>query len=1554
MTPFSCIVLGSESLLVACADSLLTRGHSIAAVITRDAEIRQWATDKGLTVLEDARAFDGSVDWLLSIANLDIIPVSVLARAQKGGINFHDGPLPRYAGLNTPNWALIEGAQDYGITWHMIEGGVDEGDILAQRLFDIADDETAYSLNAKCYAAAMDSFGDVLDQLETGDLERVVQDFSTRKLYTRATRPDAGAVLDLSQPADVLHRLVRALDFNGYWNPLCAAKLQVGSDTGSDGDPKILLIGTAELAPGSEAPAGSVLAVDDSTVTIACGRAALRLGGLHLSDGRPIRPADQFKAGDILPILDADARSDLTKRLVATQKSEPKWRAALAALPLANLPLAKPRSDAPAKTTRHTIAVPAGTTLTEVETLAITLALALRSSGTEAAGVALSTDELQRNAVPDMICDWIPVQIDQYASLSELQNHVGEVLANARQDGGFAADLVGRAPELRQTAGSGLCPDIGCAIGRARHINGCAATLCLNGGTLTLEVDSARLDVRAAQLLVGRIEMLITALSTASGGGGTLKDLPALPEAERRQVLVEWNSTAQDATDQSTIPAEFAAQVARTPDATALVYENEHLTYQELAAQVDDLAGVLRQRGVTVGAHVGIYLGRGSDLVIAVLATMAAGAAYVPLDPAYPADRIAHFIADSQASVILTDTSMQGQLPDTDSADVLCLDALQDAPVPENQPATEKPKPEDLAYVIYTSGSTGTPKGVMVRHGNVANFFAAMDQRIPHQPGDCWLAVTSLSFDISVLELFWTLSRGFKLVLSSDDARLQLSNGPIATSDRGMDFNLFYWGNDDGPGPRKYELLLEGAKFADKHGFNAVWTPERHFHAFGGPYPNPAVTGAAVAAVTQNIGVRAGSCVAPLHHPARIAEEWSVIDNLTAGRAGIGFASGWQPDDFILRPENTPPANKPALFEAIETVRKLWRGEEVAFPRQDGGEHAVITQPRPVSAELPVWVTTAGNPETWREAGSIGANVLTHLLGQSVDEVAGKIVVYHDALRAAGHDPRDHKVTLMLHSYLADTREEARAIAREPMKDYLRAAAGLIKQYAWAFPAFKKPVGVKNPFEMDLGMLSEEELEAILDFAFERYFEDSGLFGTIPDALHRVEQLKRIGVDEIACLIDYGIAPDVVLEGLKPLADVLRLSNVPQEIAADDVSLAAQIMRHGVTHMQCTPSMARMITADTDARPVLGRLSHLLVGGEALPGDLVASLREATAAQIHNMYGPTETTIWSTMQTLVSLPAGTAQIGAPIANTTVYVVDEALNPQPVGVPGELLIGGAGVTAGYWQQPELTAERFIPDPFADVGANVTSTHLYRTGDLVRWREDGQLDFLGRSDHQIKIRGQRIELGEIETALAAMDGISGAVVIARETAGDTRLIAYVTGPISPDQAALKAELSQKLATVMVPSRIEHIEAFPLTPNKKVDRKALPDPKPVQISVPTSDAPLSVGAQSKIADIWAGLLGVNGIGAEDNFFTLGGHSLLAVQAHRDIRSALDVPKLSITDIFRFPSLSALAGHIDTLTGATPAEATTAEPAVDATAKSDMMSKRRAMRANRKARSV
>lgn len=1524
MKPFSTVVIGNESLLIGCCEALLSRGHDIRGVLSDNTDIRDWASSNGLKCYDAATDIGGPFDWLLSVANLRLLPDEVIAKATKGAVNFHDGPLPERAGLNTPNWAILDGATEHGITWHLIEGGVDEGDILAQRRFAVAEDETAFSLNSKCYGAALDSFAEVLDQLESDDLRRQPQDLSQRRYHARADRPKAAGVLQCDRPVAELLRVVRGLDMGGYWNPLTSAKIRCGD--------RVVLVGQAQ-AVGGEGTPGQVLAVSDTDITLACADGAICLSQLTSPAGAPLRATDLVQKGDRLPLLSPAEIETLEQDLLATQKPEAFWRRALAGMQTLPLPLGA--ADA-AEEVLAEVELPASCT---PEALAAsTLAWLLRSTGEASGSIALSLPNLESAARPGLIADWVPITAHLDEGFAAVQSRMATVIDRAERQGGFAEDIMARAPEIAVQAP----PTVALCLGTQTPPAEAKLALIQSGDSLRLQ--SQNLSQQAISRLAARLECLLSNLESRSDA--PLSALPLLPDAERKQMLEEWNATEAAPSSEQTIHAAFEAQVARTPDAIALVFEDQQLTYAELKQRATALARHLQAQGVAPGCHVGVYLRRSMDLVIATLGILKAGGAYVPLDPAYPEDRIAHYITDSQASVVVTQSDLAPDLPNS-AALPLCLDTLD--LLGGTSDITNSATAEDLAYLIYTSGSTGLPKGVMVRHRNVANFFTAMDARIPHKEGDAWLAVTSLSFDISVLELFWTLARGFKLVLSSDESRLQLSNGPITLSDRKMDFNLYYWGNDDGAGEKKYELLLEGAKFADAHGFNAVWTPERHFHAFGGPYPNPSVTGAAVAAVTRNIGVRAGSCVAPLHHPARIAEEWAVIDNLTGGRAGIGFASGWQPDDFILRPENTPPANKPALFEALETVRKLWRGEEVSFPRQDGGTHSVITQPRPVSDELAVWVTTAGNPETWREAGRVGANVLTHLLGQSIDEVGDKIALYHQALREAGHDPSDFTVTLMLHTYLAETREAAREVAREPMKDYLRSAAGLIKQYAWAFPAFKKPKGVDNPFEMDLGSLSPEELEAILDFAFDRYFEDSGLFGTVEDAVGRVEDLKRIGVSEVACLIDYGIAPNVVLEGLKPLAEVLRRANRVQALATDDISLAAQILRHGVTHMQCTPSMARMIASDPDAAPVLGRLQHMLVGGEALPGDLVAALRSQTRATLHNMYGPTETTIWSTVETLEATPAGVASIGTPVANTSVYVLDAADQPVPVGAAGELCIGGAGVTAGYWQRADLTAERFPADPFRP------GAQMYRTGDLVRWNAAGKLEFLGRTDHQVKIRGQRIELGEIEAALAALEGVTAAVVIPRRIGADERLVGYVTVSTPVSEQTAKAQLSRQLSEVMVPAHIVTLDTFPLTPNKKIDRKALPDPKPARGVSPTAAAttmPRST-TEMQIAEIWQLLLGVPGVQQGDNFFALGGHSLLAVQAHRDIRSALKVDRLSITDIFRFPTLDGLAGHIEQLAnGGTSSQAERTEPSTPPAERAETMSKRRAMRANRRGR--
>ncbi|MEX0278528.1 MAG: MupA/Atu3671 family FMN-dependent luciferase-like monooxygenase [Ruegeria sp.] len=1534
---FTTLLIGHESLVIQCGTMLRDAGHGVQGVVTRNQDVRAWAEAEAIPVFApgpdlSTRLGDVSFDWLLSVANLDLLPQDLLNRATRGAVNFHDGPLPRYAGLNAPVWAILNGEPHHGITWHMISGGVDEGDIIAQRVFDLDDSETALTLNAKCYAAAIDSFPEVVAALDSDQPALTPQDLSQRTYFARDARPASGARLDFTASSDDISTLVRALNHGEYWNPLACPKIERGG--------KIWLVGQAETATGT-APAepGTILDRTEGSLTIATADGAIKLGGFRDCLGNAVSADAVTNGTSVLSLPSATEAEAVTADLAATLKNEPAWRERLEDLAHPDFPLIDPTaaSGAPRMQTLH---VPSGFSSAYLN--GALAALLCRLADVEVLDVAqkASTDS-------PYIAPWVPVRFQAGPNFASACATFETERVNALARGGFSCDLPARIPAEVQTPSIGLTSSVAGGL-----VPGTSLTLAQNGDQVVLISDGGHIDETAQHLLCARLESLIAVLTDTGMAQRPVPELPILPDPERQQVMLDWNATNVEFDETSCVHQMFEAQVTRTPHAEALVFENKVYSYEHLNAEANRVAHVLRDMGVGPGSLVGVHTRRSPELLIGALGILKAGGAYVPIDPTYPSDRTALYLEDSGAEVVVTDAGLAAELP-PHNAQVLALDTdprIASASVENVQSGVGS---DDLAYLIYTSGSTGRPKGVMIEHRNVSNFFTGMDGRIRHDPPGVWLAVTSLSFDISVLELFWTLARGFKIVLSDDENRTLVAGDADyskAITGRGMEFSLFYWGNDDGVGRDKYKLLLDGAKFADQNGFCAVWTPERHFHAFGGPYPNPSVTGAAVAAVTQNISVRAGSCVAPLHHTARIAEEWAVIDNLTNGRAGLAIASGWQPDDFVLRPENTPPNNKPAMLESIATLRQLWAGETVDFPTKTGEMHGVVTQPRPVSKKLPIWVTTAGNPDTWREAGAIGANVLTHLLGQSVEEVAGKIGIYHEALREAGHDPDDFKVTLMLHTFVGDDREAVRETAREPMKDYLRAAAGLIKQYAWAFPAFKKPKGVTNPFELDLGGLSDDELEGILDFAFQRYFEDSGLFGTVDDCLTRVEELKRIGVDEITCLIDYGIPVPQVLEGLRPLAEVLRQANQETELDDADYSIAAQIIRHKVTHMQCTPSMAQMLVMNDEARFALGHLKHMMIGGEALPGALVSELNKISQADVQNMYGPTETTIWSTSE-IAAPVAGVVNVGTPIANTQVYVLDDAMSPVPIGSVGELLIGGAGVARGYWQREDLTSERFVQDPFSDV----PGARLYRTGDLVRWRTDGKLDFLGRADHQVKLRGYRIELGEIESLLDACPGVRQSVVMAREdTPSVVQLVAYMVtdGPVA--DTTLRKSLSEQLPDFMVPAHFVTLEKFPLTPNKKIDRKALPAPAPRRVHAPAAAQPSAGGStQQQVAAIWERILGVSGVTARDSFFDLGGHSLLAVQAHREIRTELNVPSLSITDIFRCPTLTALVDVIDQKTGGS---AETKQPEETAEAKAeraaerqDAMSRRRQMRARR-----
>jgi hypothetical protein len=489
---------------------------------------------------------------------------------------------------------------------------------------------------------------------------------------------------------------------------------------------------------------------------------------------------------------------------------------------------------------------------------------------------------------------------------------------------------------------------------------------------------------------------------------------------------------------------------------------------------------------------------------------------------------------------------------------------------------------------------------------------------------------------------------------------------------------------------------------------------------------------------------------------------------------------------------------------------------------------------------------------------------------------------------------------------------------------------------ASAFPTF---AGSGKDADEAFASLTADELDQLLEMAASRYLETSGLFGTVDDAVALIERCSGVGVDEVACLIDFGVDTEAVLDGLPLLGTVHdRLvaaragGAVPVEPV--DESFAALVERYAPTHLQCTPSLATMLVADPADRRALGTIGHVMLGGEPLPTALAAELHALLPGRLTNMYGPTETTIWSLVHEIDVVPPGPIPIGRPIGNNTVVVLDPRGERVPVGTYGELHIGGDGVARGYHDRPQLTAERFVDRP--GLG------RVYATGDVVRLGADGIVEFAGRSDHQVKIRGHRIELGEIETVIDTHPDVVQSVVVAhRPAVGDPTLVAFVVthAGVDVDEASLRSLVGARLPDAYLPARVIRLDGFPLTPNGKTDRgRIAADVTQLLAAAAPGGAvaqQLDDPDEQLVADVWATEL-QRPVGRDDNFFDIGGNSLLAVAVFRRIceRSGAE---LALTDVFRYPTIRAFAAHLARRPGAARGGADVTNGADDTTAAVD-----------------
>jgi len=385
---------------------------------------------------------------------------------------------------------------------------------------------------------------------------------------------------------------------------------------------------------------------------------------------------------------------------------------------------------------------------------------------------------------------------------------------------------------------------------------------------------------------------------------------------------------------------------------------------------------------------------------------------------------------------------------------------------------------------------------------------------------------------------------------------------------------------------------------------------------------------------------------------------------------------------------------------------------------------------------------------------------------------------------------------------------------------------------------------------------------------------------------------------------------DIVgLELYLPLLVGARVVLTNREVGSDGSRLSSLLTESGATVMQATPATWRMLV---DSGWSGNDKLRILCGGEILPRELANQLLEKGAG-LWNMYGPTETTIWSSVHRLES-KEGIVPVGPPIANTQIYILDKNLQPVPIGIYGELYIAGDGLARGYLNRPELTAEKFVPDGFSEK----KGARMYRTGDLACYFPDGKIELLGRIDHQVKIRGFRIELGEIEATLAQHPGIYEVVVAARDDVDDKKaaknLVAYLVSRSkkTPTVSELRHFLQESLPEYMVPTAFVFLESFPLTPNGKVDRKALPAPDGIRPELESAFVAPQNEVERTVAGVWKEVLGVEKVGVDDNFFDLGGHSLLLVQVQSKLQNKFK-RDLSIVELFKYPTINALVKSFD-----------------------------------------
>ncbi len=791
----SCVIVGSGTLAMYCAQQTHAAGHMIKAVLATDTVLQAWATREGIYCADSVETLNiyirqHPVDWLFSIANPIILPASLIEQIREGAFNYHNAPLPRYAGSHATSWALLAHESHHAISWHRIAVEVDAGHIAVQRPIAIDADDTALTLNLKCYQAAREGFLELLTGLGQGSLTTYAQAMAERSFYAKYRRPTAGAYLRWTSTAQDLSALARALDFGElYVNPLGCPKLLLKQGT-------VQVSRIKPLDQRSGAAPGTVVSIGQDTWQVATGSEDVLISGFATLEGellsaQTLATQSELRQGKRLPKLTKQQSQAMTEIHEALAPSELFWQDRLARLQPLQLPFEQRESHAEPEWVASAWCAPlreeseSNKPLTALlSVFAIYLA---RLTGQAQLQMGWSiNDAKDKSRALTCLAPVVPMEItvDLDRSFAGVSHTIETEHALLEQHRTFIRDLIARYPTLHklpvlrtarpwrvavsmlsnEVQQSPLTPSIG-AVGEL-------LTLQVNAsGAFRWIYDANRLDANQVQRMNEHLRELSRASLSIDGVDVSAGKLNLLAPAERKLLLQTWNATERDYPTHQCIHQLFEQQVERSPQAPALVYEDQVLSYAELNAQANCLAHQLIELGVQPDARVAICVERSPAMVVGVLAILKAGGAYVPLDPAYPSERLTHILADAVPTILLADAAGRAVLSEAALTSLTVLDPNVQPALPITNPQVSELASHHLAYVIYTSGSTGTPKGVMIEHRGVVNLAQARTAYYEVRPSCRVLQFASLSFDVSVGEIFMALSGGASLYLPPDFVR---------------------------------------------------------------------------------------------------------------------------------------------------------------------------------------------------------------------------------------------------------------------------------------------------------------------------------------------------------------------------------------------------------------------------------------------------------------------------------------------------------------------------------------------------------------------------------------------------------------------------------------------------------------------------------------------------------------------------------------------------------------------------------------------------------------